>query len=98
MILIMWLIVGIPATLWRAYVLKTLWWWYLTPAGVPSISMKTAIGLMLVIGLITFKASRKDIKEEEKSYTKEDYIRSVVLSALLPLAILFFGWLVLKFV
>jgi hypothetical protein len=89
--IIMWLVVGIPATLWRAYVLKTLWWWYLTPAGVPGISMKTAIGLMLVIGLITFRASKRDLDEEEGKYTRKDYIRSVVLSAFLPLAILFFA-------
>lgn len=37
-----------------AYVLKTLWWWFVVPLGVPAVGMAHAYGLSTIVALMRY--------------------------------------------
>lgn len=71
-------------------VLKALWGWYMTPTfGLPAISLAQAIGIILIISLLT-----------TSQYTGQDdmdveaHIHEAIYMIAYPLLILLFGWIV----
>ena len=70
------LFLGIPLSIWWAYVAKTLWWWFVVPTlHLPPIGMVQALGLALIVGLLRTHDYDKD-DDAEKG------IRNMVIGAL----------------
>jgi hypothetical protein len=44
----------------RAFALKSMWFWFIVPLGVPAIGMAWAYGLSCLISLMTYKYSKED--------------------------------------
>ena len=86
-------LVGVPALLalmhtWKGYVLSVLWGWFIVPVfGLPALSIPFAIGVCIVVGLLTFQHH-----EEKRSFGQ-----LIPLSFLLPATALLCGWIVTKF-
>lgn len=77
--------------IYNAWVLSILWGWFIVPLGVKSLSIAHAYGLTLVTGLIL---SNRGIKENKN---QDDWISSVITWLLIPLVVLFFGWIAVGF-
>lgn len=74
------------ASIIRGYCLSILWFWFLCPLGVPEINIPLAIGISMIVGMLTYENPKKD---------KEDTAKTLIVqSLLLPIIILFFGWIV----
>jgi|WetSurSiteA1Bulk_404760.scaffolds.fasta_scaffold00214_26 hypothetical protein len=85
------LIVGISLILipiiavYQAWVLTILWGWFIVSTfHLPELSIPAAIGLTLIIGMFkTYKTSKEKVE-----------LSDAIAALLVPLIILFFGWLV----
>lgn len=73
----------------NGWAFSILWGWFLVPLGLSELSIPTAIGMALIVQLLTYRAS-----SEQHNSTKEAFIRS--FSA--PLLALGIGWVVQAFV
>lgn len=51
-------IVGLGVAAYGAFVLTTIWDWFLVPAGYAALSFKTAIGAALIVSLLTAKDAK----------------------------------------
>ena len=67
------LLVAVPITIWRGYVLSVLWAWFIVPLfGLPALSIPLAIGLMVIVSMArgdyaeSFDKGAKDAKEKKK--------------------------------
>jgi hypothetical protein len=89
------LIVG--AVLVRAWVLVTLWEWFIVPVfiGAPVITLPVAIGISLIVGMFTQHLQTKT-PDPQKSKA-ELVIESLSNAMIAPLVTLFFGWIALQF-
>jgi hypothetical protein len=77
------------AAIFQGWVLTVLWGWFVAPTfNLPELSIATAIGLTLVVGM--FKSY--NINRGEK--TTDDKIAEAIGVVLIPLLFLFFGWIV----
>jgi hypothetical protein len=89
-----WLVPWVPMTLlliwYRAFTLKTLWNWYLTPEA----TMRQAVGLVLVVGLLVHQRDKKP--DEEKSYGRQ-FFDATIFSLVLSSLMLGTGWLMRLF-
>lgn len=76
------------------WVLSTLWGWFISPLfGLPSLSIPTAIGIALFVGLITKKVETTSDEELSNS------IKSIIARVLFyPLTVLLIGWIVKLFI
>lgn len=82
------------ATLWRAWVLTVLWSWFLVPLSVPAISITSAIGISLIVGMFTHHLQQKS----NDSRNAADLVGAAVGVALGgPLVVLLLGWIVTLF-
>jgi len=80
------------APVWSGFVLSILWGWFLVPAfHLPQITIPLAIGISLVIGMLTYQVSAQ---EPDKTYTK----RSITIAIVYPLLLLIFGAIVHIFI
>ena len=78
---------GLMAVL-RGWVLSILWGWFMVPVfGLPVLNIPFAIGLALVVRLLTSSSSSKD--DDKYAWTKP---------FLSPFAALLVGWIVLQFI
>lgn len=60
-------LLAIPVTLWRGYVLMVLWGWFIVPTfNAPVLSVAVAIGVTIIGGLFT--VARNESKNEEKEH------------------------------
>ncbi|HEY3544739.1 MAG TPA: hypothetical protein VGK17_01450 [Propionicimonas sp.] len=77
----------VPMSLLRGFTISTLWGWYVVPTfGAPSLSVVAAIGISLLVGLLTAKAPPKD----ERGDTEVIY--PLVWSLTICGFALLFGW------
>jgi hypothetical protein len=78
--------------IWRGFVIKMLWGWFLVPLGVPAISIALACGLLILLGISTQKIS----DNVETYYSKAKYNDKIVISTVFwgigGLAMLLFGY------
>lgn len=75
---------------WSGYVLSVLWGWFIVPAfGVPAIRVPVAIGIALLMGMLTHQTWRDGHEPETHSI--------VANSIVLPAVGLFAGWIVRMF-
>ena len=82
------------AMLWRAYVATILWGWFVVPFfGLPQLSLAFAIGVTLVIGLISGRGMVSNYVQDEK---KKWYpLASLVFG---PALTLLMGWVAKQYV
>lgn len=87
---VLFVLVSIPLiAIFQGWVLTVLWGWFVVPTfALPKLSIAVAIGLTLIVGM--FKSYQ--VKNEEKS--TEDKVVEWVAGILVPLFILFLGWIV----
>jgi hypothetical protein len=83
-------LIQIPCILWEAWVAKTVWWWYLVPAGAPALSMKLAVGICLTTAVVWYKTPTKEQEESGQ------LVRAAVAHTISPAVILFVAWIMLK--
>jgi hypothetical protein len=53
------LLLLVPLTLWRGYILTIIYNWY-APAAWPEVTLKVAVGLCLIIGMLSTRPSKDD--------------------------------------
>lgn len=91
------LIFGIVSISWllRGYVLSVLWRWFMVPTlGLPVLSVPQAIGIALVVGMLTHQNYHYPEKEDEKTSTK---VTRFLEPFLAPFATLLVGWIVRQY-
>lgn len=77
------------AVLFNGWVLTILWGWFVAPLfGLPVLTLKSAMGLSLIIGYLT-GGLKNDTKEEDK---EKEYLKYVKI--LNPFFVLLMGWLI----
>lgn len=82
----------VVASVWSGFVLSILWGWFIVPAfHLPQISIPLAIGISLVVGMLTYQVSAQ---EPDKTYRK----RSVTVAIVYPLLLLIFAAIVRAFI
>lgn len=78
--------------IWSGFVLSIMWGWFIAPAfHLPQINIPLAIGISLVIGMLTYQVSAQ---EPDKTYTK----RSITVGIAYPLLLLIFAAIVHIFI
>ena len=85
--------------LWSGYVLSVLWGWFLVPAfHLPQISIALAIGISLVVNMLTAKSSSESVESGKDKGLSESFIRALAFACLYPLLALGIGAIVHAFV
>lgn len=75
---------------WKGYVLTILWRWFIVPVfGAPALTVAPAIGVLAVVGLLTYQA-----RKGEADWNAAEYF---LLGTLNPALALFGGWVVTWF-
>jgi hypothetical protein len=84
-------IILIPVlVIFQGWVLTVLWSWFVVPTfRLPELSIAVAIGLTLVVSMFKTYTINND-----KNLTSEDKLVKAVAAVLVPLFVLFFGWIV----
>jgi len=81
------IIIVIPMSLLRGWVLTKMWLWFVTPFGVGPITIFHAIGISILLGMLTRDADIKENSAEEK-------VKRIVYGFLVPIITLVMGWVV----
>lgn len=87
---------GIPAimalsAIWRGYALSIIWGWFMVPTfGLPALSIPVAIGLSVVVGMLTSHAMKTDDKQSP--------VAAVLIAFLVPVFALLIGWIAKSFI
>ncbi|MCK9543757.1 MAG: hypothetical protein M0R03_17190 [Novosphingobium sp.] len=89
MLALLFLLLIIPLTLLRGWVLLALYKWFIIPLGAPEISMAHALGVALIVGFLTHTYTGKKDRDEK--------IEEVIQSFLVPIIALIFGWVYQSF-
>lgn len=94
-------LIGLPIVLayiaigaiWEGYALTILWGWFIVPAfGLPQLSIPFAMGVALVVGLMTTTRLGNEATDPDKGYAP------FVTMLLRPAMVLLIGWIVTKFI
>lgn len=91
------LVSGIAAISWllRGYVLSVLWRWFMVPIlGLPALSVPQAIGIALVVGMLTHQSHHYPENKNEKTSTKVVWVLEPFIA---PFATLLVGWIVRQY-
>lgn len=90
------LLLTLPLAMWEAWVVGTLWGWFVTPAfgiGVPA--FWHIVGMLVLIGVVKTKST--DIRREDVDADDADLFsmfRQVIVGVLMPLTGLAWGALI----
>ena len=82
------LALGAALSVFGAFVIATLWAWYLVPIGIPAISLLTAFGIDLIVTLLTFSAPIGKTELTNDQITE----RLLRWALLFPATVLLWGW------
>ena len=89
-IVILVMLLATPAMLLQAWVMTVLWGWFVVPfISLPVMTMKTALGMVVLSGLLRFQVYCKDEREPT-----EKVITGLCHMFVAPLVTLFIGWVV----
>lgn len=78
----------VPLTLWRGYVFRSLWEWFLVRHGAPHITLVEGIGIWLTVAFMSTRYDgKKDTRPNEKWWIVE------IIKTLLPAFFLLTGWI-----
>jgi len=82
----------------NGFVLTCLWSWFIVPTfGLAELSLTQAIGLGLIVGFLTHRRTKKLHSRDEKKSITDDAASLFVEILISPFIVLFFGWVVTKF-
>lgn len=85
----------VASTLLRGWVLSILWRWFMVPTlGLPALSIPQAIGIALVVGMLTHQSQHHLEDKDEKTSTKVVRVSEPFLT---PFAMLLIGWIVRQY-
>lgn len=86
------LLVAIPATIFKGWVLTKLWGWFVvTQFHAPQLGIAQAIGLALTVGYLT-KQYIREPKDDRRAW--EIVLGGILLAFMWPSFALLFGWVV----
>ncbi len=71
--------------LYKAYVFKWLWLWFLVPLGAPPLEFNSALGITLILSLLTTEPSLTKIEHQ-------DIPKTVYLALIYPTISILLGW------
>lgn len=74
---------GIALSVFRGFVLKKLWGWFMVPLGVVEIGIAMAIGISVIVSLLV---------QTTVPATKAEHKEQVMYSVAVPVLGLFIGW------
>lgn len=81
----------VVSTLLQGWVLSILWRWFMVPTlGLPALSVAQAIGIALVVGMLTHQSHHSSEDEDEKIVK----VVRLIDPFLTPFVILLIGWVV----
>lgn len=84
----------VPLVAWRGYVLSVLWAWFAVPTfGLPVLSVTQAIGVAIVVAMLTHQGSTEKHSEEVQSTS---WTFAILQGFLDPLFALIMGWIVMR--
>ena len=90
------LCVGVVGHIFTGYTLSILWQWFIVTAfAAPPISVVQAIGVVLVVQLMTFKAPPDCVLVERDAFEKA--VRGILINLVIPASFLLTGWIVRMF-
>lgn len=93
------LVILIGGPIWSGYVLSVMWNWFLVPAfHMPQISVALAIGITMLVRMITYNPSYEKEKKKESGELAKALTNAVVFSLLYPLLVLAVAYIVHQFV
>lgn len=86
----------ILAILFRAWVLTILWGWFVVPYGLPTLTITTALGISLIVGMFTSHLQSKPTEKGSRDIsTLVGQVMSQAFGA--PLVVLLMGWIITWF-
>lgn len=88
------ILLGIPVSIYRAWVLMTLWGWFVVPLGAPSIGMAWAYGLGNVY--LVLHGYRMRSKEETEANESGEGVVAQFLYATICLGFGYVAWRVMR--
>jgi hypothetical protein len=91
------LLFAVLSVTYRGWVLTMLWSWFLVPLGVPAISTATALGIVLIVAILTTHATNKTDKTESKDPWELAAVASGVAFGV-PSLMLVLGYIISLFV
>jgi hypothetical protein len=92
-------LVGIVAVvalsaMWRGYVLSVLWGWFAVPLGLPVVGVVQAMGVALLVGLLTYRSITTAKLEQSAQEKWTDAIASAITTPSVALGV---GWCIKQF-
>ncbi len=78
----------VPLSIWKGFVLSILWGWFLVPLGVPAIGTAHAIGIAVLVSMLTY---------QHRKSSSEVSLEPLFLSFVSPLFALAIGHIVKGF-
>lgn len=86
----------VPVTIWRGYVLSKLWLWLIVPVfpNAPVLSIVTAIGVSIVFALFTSGLKQADYKKDDDESITTVFFKALSHSFTAPAVALLFGYIV----
>jgi hypothetical protein len=92
------LFVSFPLLAYRGWVFSVLWGWFVAPYfGLPVLPVTVAMGVTLLVGLITHPLRTEETEEEKKTPIGERLIFGLLLSFFSSSLMLLFGWIITLF-
>ncbi len=89
------LCISAAATTFNGLTLSVLWIWFIVPTfKVPVLSIPVAIGIALIVGLLTARVAKKDNQDAKAKAKDGNHGELIGSSFATPLMILFVGWIV----
>ncbi len=73
---------------WSGFIISKLWLWFMVPLGLSPIEIAHAIGLMVMVDVITFKSQIEDKSESEF----DKWFRIIFQGLFCPGFLFFVGW------
>jgi uncharacterized SAM-binding protein YcdF (DUF218 family) len=89
MIAIVFIAMAVLGALLEGWVLSVMWRWFIVPLGVPALTIPAAIGVALVVGMLTHQTRNSDEIEWET------LLASAFINPLLALVV---GWMLRPFI
>lgn len=92
-------LVTVPVSyVWYGYVLSVLWAWFVVvPFEAPPLTIPVAIGISLIVGMLTASLARADLAKEYPDANQRVFVQ--IMAALVsPLLFLMIGWIVRMFI
>lgn len=92
------MLLSIPIFLYTAWCITTLWGWFAVPYGLPQLSYATAVGFVLIVGLLRIKGQVPSLFKKDDTKTLTENVGTIIGQLLSPLLIVGIGYLIKLFI